>query len=72
MRLAIESLDVPLVAPGDTAHLIDFDNLLPDLAGGFHFNLHNNAGWDASAPWWYSRDASFRFRLNLNAPQGCW
>ena len=96
-RLAIESLDVPLVAPGDTAHLIDFDNKLPDLAGGFHFNLHNNAGaftsnphhnlifryisdrlivhssgWDQSAPQWYGRDAAFRFRLNLDAPRGCW
>ena len=71
-RLAIETLDAPLVAPGDTAHLIDFDNKLPDLSGGFHFNLHNNVGWDASAPWWYSQDAAFRFRLQLNAPQGCW
>lgn len=72
IRLALESLDAPLVAPGDTAHLLDFDNVLPDLSGGFHFNLHNNAGWDQSAPQWYGRDAAFRFRLNLNAPAGCW
>ena len=72
VRLALESLDVPLVAPGDAAHLIDFDNKLPDLTGGFHFNLHNNAGWDQSAPQWYGRDAAFRFKLNLNAPRGCW
>ena len=72
VRLALESLDVPLVAPGDAAHLIDFDNQLPELAGGFHFNLHNNAGWDQSAPQWYGKDAAFRFRLNLNAPRGCW
>ena len=25
-RLAIETIDAPLVAPGDTAHLLDFDN----------------------------------------------
>ena len=72
VRLALESLDVPLVAPGDTAHLINFDNKLPDLAGGFHFNLHNNAGWDQSAPQWYGEDAAFRFRLNLNPGPGCW
>ena len=51
-RLAIETIDAPLVAPGDSAHLLDFDNELPDLAGGWHFSLHNNAGWDASAPFW--------------------
>ena len=72
VRLAIESIDVPLVAPGDAAHLIDFDNRLPDLEGGFHFNLHNNAGWDQSAPQWYGKDASFGFELKLNAPKGCW
>jgi hypothetical protein len=71
-RLAIDTLDTPFVAPGDTAHLIDFDNKLPDLNGGMHFNLHNNAGWDASGPWWCDQDAMFRFRIRLNAPQGCW
>ena len=70
--LAIETVDAPLVAPGDTAHLVDFDNELPDLAGGFHFNLHNNVGWDASAPWWYGDDAAFRFKIAVNAPAGCW
>ena len=34
-RLAIETIDAPLVAPGDTAHLLDFDNKLPDLKGGW-------------------------------------
>ena len=33
VRLAIESIDAPLVAPGDAAHLLNFDNKLPDLAG---------------------------------------
>ena len=71
-RLAIDTLDTPFVAPGDTAHLVDYDNKLPDLGGGMHFNLHNNAGWDASAPWWTDEDAMFRFRIRLNAPMGCW
>ena len=51
-RLAIDTIDAPLVAPGGAAHLINFDNELPDLARGWAFNLHNNAGWDASAPYW--------------------
>jgi hypothetical protein len=32
-RLAIETLDAPLVAPGDAEHLLNFDNVLPDLTG---------------------------------------
>ena len=53
--LAIDTLDAPLVAPGDTEHIINFDNTLPDMAGGMHFSLHNNVGWDCSAPWWYDQ-----------------
>ena len=72
-RLAIETVDAPLVAPGDTAHLIDFDNELPDLDGGWAFSLHNNAGWDASSPYWYDKDATFGFRVRINPHKnGCW
>ena len=46
------------------------------MYGGMHFNLHNNAGWDCSVPWWYGDDASFRFRVKLEpeatADGGCW
>ena len=69
--LVIESIDAPLVAPGDTDHIVDFDNELPQMEGGMHFNLHNNVGWDCSAPWWYAKDESFRFRLGLGREQ-CW
>jgi hypothetical protein len=75
-RFAIETVDTPFVAPGDTAHLINFDNSLPNMDGGMHFNLHNNAGWDCSAPWWYGDDAFFRFRVRMDphaAVRGeCW
>jgi hypothetical protein len=72
-RLAIESLDTPFVAPGDIEHLLNFDNKLPELEHGFHYNLHNNAAWDGSSPWWCDQDGVFRFRLRLNPPlPGCW
>jgi hypothetical protein len=75
-RLTVQSLDTPFVAPGGTDKLIDFDNAMPDPEGGMHFNLHNNAGWDCSAPWWNGDDSFFRFRLKLQ-PQAsqrgeCW
>jgi hypothetical protein len=61
-RLAIESLDAPLAAPGDTEHLLNFDNRQPELENGFHFNLHNNSAWEKHI-----------FRLRLNPPHsGCW
>lgn len=59
--LAIESLDAPLVAPG-RPRLLEFDNSLPDLRGGFHFNLHNNI-WGTNFPLWYDDDARFRFSV---------
>lgn len=37
----IESLDAPLVCPGEP-RLLQFDNSYAPLTGGFHFNLHNN------------------------------
>lgn len=41
--LRIDSLDAPLVAPGDPDHLLDYDGRTqPNLAGGMHFNLFNN------------------------------
>ena len=67
-RLAIESVDAPLVSVGDTEHMMDFDNSQPDMKGGMHFNLHNNVGWDCSSPWWTDDDAQFTFRISLNPP----
>lgn len=57
---AIETLDAGIVAPG-MPKLLDLDGKLPDLAGGWHFNLWNNK-WGCNFPTWYDADARFRFR----------
>ena len=58
-RVSLRSLDAPLVAPGHPA-LLQFDDQLPDLAGGMHFNLLNNQ-WTTNFPQWYEDDGLFRF-----------
>lgn len=46
----IITLDTPLVAPGDTDHLLWYDGYSqPDLAKGFHFNIWNNV-WGTAFP----------------------
>ncbi len=60
-RLAIETLDAPLVAPGEPS-LLNFTNRQPPLRGGMHFNLYNNI-WGTNFPMWYEDDARFRFIL---------
>jgi hypothetical protein len=46
----IITLDTPLVAPGDTDHLLWYDGYSqPDLTKGFHFNLWNNV-WGTAFP----------------------
>ncbi|MEI6168303.1 MAG: DUF5054 domain-containing protein [bacterium] len=57
----IESKDACLVAPGQPS-LGLFDDRFKDLAGGMHFNLHNNF-WGTNFPAWYDDDAVFRFAL---------
>jgi len=64
--LGIESLDAPLVAPGERS-LLDFNNRLPSLKRGVHFNLHNNV-WGTNFPMWYEEDSRFRFRIELEHP----
>lgn len=61
--LQIESLDAVLVAPGRPS-LLDFHNQLPDMAGGVHFNLYNNA-WGTNFPMWFEDDTRFRFTFRL-------
>jgi hypothetical protein len=58
-KLFIESLDSPVVAAGSTS-LLNFDDQLPDLSKGWHFNLFNNK-WGTNFPTWYSDDSKFRF-----------
>jgi len=57
--LLIESLDAPLVAPGQRS-LLNFNNRQPPLNRGLHFNLYNNI-WGTNFPMWYEEDARFRF-----------
>lgn len=62
-RVMIRSLDVPLVAPGEP-RLLRFDNTLPPLAYGMHFNLLNNV-WGTNFPMWYEDDGKCRFVLQF-------
>lgn len=56
-----ETVDTPLVAPGEPS-LLDFNDRRPPLRKGIHFNLYNNV-WGTNFPMWCSDDARFRFRL---------
>ncbi len=62
--LAIETLDTPLVAPGERS-LLDFNNRQPPLRKGMHFLLYNNL-WGTNFPMWYEEDARFRFILKFS------
>lgn len=60
-RLTLVTRHAPLVAPGAPA-LLRFPNTLPDMNGGVHVNLFNNA-WGTNFPQWNEGDASFDFQL---------
>lgn len=61
--LAIETMDAPLVAPGQPS-LLNFDNQQPPVEHGMHFNLYNNI-WGTNFPMWFEEDARFRFMVRL-------
>ena len=56
--LTIETLDAPLVAPGEPS-LLNFNSQQPALGKGMHFNLYNNV-WGTNFPQWCDEDARFR------------
>lgn len=62
--LAIETLDAPLVAPGEPS-LLNFNSRQPPLEKGMHFNLFNNV-WGTNFPQWDGEDARFRFVLHFS------
>ena len=62
-RFALDTLDAPLIAPGRRA-LLDFDDKKPDLTGGLHVNLFNNA-WGTNYVLWLDDDVRFRFVLRV-------
>lgn len=61
----IETLDAPIVCPGER-RILQFDNSFAPLEKGFHFNLHNNV-WGTNFVMWFEDDMKYRFRLTLNS-----
>jgi len=61
----LETLDAPLVSPGQRGLLV-FDNNQPDLHEGVHINLFNNL-WGTAFPQWYGDDMRFRFVIRVKA-----
>jgi hypothetical protein len=60
----IETLDAPLLVPGEPS-LLNFNNKQPPLRRGMHFNLYNNV-WGTNFPMWFEGDARFRFSLSYD------
>lgn len=61
-RFAVETLDAPLVALGERSPL-NFSKSQPDLSGGIHSNLFNNA-WGTNYIMWYGEDMRFRYIIH--------
>jgi hypothetical protein len=61
--LSVNSIDAPLAALGKRAPL-GFSRSQPDLHGGIHYNLFNNA-WGTNYIMWFGEDMSFRFVIRL-------
>jgi hypothetical protein len=59
--LIVETIDAPLLALGDKSAL-NFSRTQPDLSGGIHCNLFNNA-WGTNYIMWFGEDMRFRFVL---------
>jgi Domain of unknown function (DUF5054) len=60
-KLAFVTLDAPLVSLGRQSPL-NFSRLQPNLEGGIHFNLFNNA-WGTNYIMWFGEDMRFRFAI---------
>jgi hypothetical protein len=58
---AVETIDAPLIALGEKSAL-NFSRTQPDLSGGVHCNLFNNA-WGTNYIMWFGEDMRFRFLL---------
>lgn len=64
-EVSIETLDAPLVCPGER-RLLQFDHTFAPLSGGMHMNLHNNV-WGTNFRAWYSDNTQFRFKLQFKS-----
>jgi len=58
---SVETLDSPLIAFGEKSPL-NFSRAQPDLSGGVHCNLFNNA-WGTNYIMWFGEDMRFRFLM---------
>ena len=59
--IVIETVDSPVIALGEKSPL-NFSTSQPDLAGGVHCNLFNNA-WGTNYIMWFQENMRFRFVL---------
>ena len=59
--MTINSLDAPLVAPGERT-LLNFDNAKSVAGDGMHFCLCNNV-WGTNFVMWFGEDMQYRFEL---------
>ena len=57
----LATMDAPVVALGKRSPL-NFSRTLPDMTGGVHVSLYNNA-WGTNYPQWCGGDWSYRFTL---------
>ncbi|WP_052488027.1 DUF5054 domain-containing protein [Gordoniibacillus kamchatkensis] len=64
-QVEIETLDAPLLSPGER-RMLRFDNTFAPLEGGMHFNLHNNV-WGTNFPMWFEEDMRFRFMITFHS-----
>lgn len=62
-KFIIESLDAPIVAPGER-NLLNFDNEFSKAEDGMHFCLFNNV-WGTNFTMWLDDDMKFRFKLKF-------
>jgi hypothetical protein len=64
----ISPLDSPLAAAGKRK-MLKFDDKFENMAGGIHFNIHNNI-WGANFPSWYEEDGRSRFIIDMKKTEG--
>jgi hypothetical protein len=61
--------DSPIVSLGSRS-LLEFSDAIPDLAGGFHFNLHNNV-WGTNFRMWSEDDTAHDFTIEVSEVTPC-
>ncbi|MBP3965741.1 DUF5054 domain-containing protein [Paenibacillus lignilyticus] len=64
-RVHVETLDAPVLSPGEK-RMLQFDQTFAPLDGGMHFNLHNNV-WGTNFRMWYEENTKFRFAIKLHS-----